>query len=109
MPAADLYLLPSDSESFGLSALEAQSCGVPGPRRTPPAACPRSSSTARRASSGGVGDVAGLADDGAALVLDTQRYETMARASRERAIRLFDAETIVSRYVALYERVLAAA
>ena len=29
MPAADLYLLPSDSESFGLSALEAQACGVP--------------------------------------------------------------------------------
>jgi hypothetical protein len=33
----------------------------------------------------------------------------MARASRERAIRLFDADAIVSRYIALYERVLAAA
>ena len=29
MPSADLYLLPTNSESFGLSALEAQACGVP--------------------------------------------------------------------------------
>ena len=29
MPAADLYVLTTDMESFGLSALEAQACGVP--------------------------------------------------------------------------------
>jgi hypothetical protein len=33
----------------------------------------------------------------------------MSRASRERAIRLFDADTMVSRYLGLYDRVLAAA
>lgn len=29
MPAADVFLLPSEDESFGLAALEAMACGVP--------------------------------------------------------------------------------
>ena len=29
LAASDLFLLPSDAESFGLTALEAQACGVP--------------------------------------------------------------------------------
>ncbi len=33
----------------------------------------------------------------------------MSRAARARAVALFDADTMVSRYLALYERVLAAA
>ena len=32
LPAAQLLLLPSDAESFGLAALEAMACGVPGHR-----------------------------------------------------------------------------
>jgi glycosyltransferase involved in cell wall biosynthesis len=56
-----------------------------------------------------VGDVAGLAEDGVSLLLDEPRYAAMSRASRERATRLFDANAIVSRYLAVYERVLAAA
>ncbi len=108
MPAADLYLLPSNSESFGLSALEAQACGVPvlgyAVGGLPEVVVDGETGFLR-----GVGDVGGLADAGASLLQDPTRYEAMARASRERAIRLFHADAIVSLYVALYERVLAAA
>ena len=108
MPAADLYLLPSDSESFGLSALEAQACGVP-VLGYAAGGLPEVVANGETGFLCAVGDVARLAEDGASLLLDPPRYEAMARASRERAIRLFDADAIVSRYVALYERVLAAA
>jgi N-acetyl-alpha-D-glucosaminyl L-malate synthase BshA len=108
MPAADLYVLPSNSESFGLSALEAQACGVPvlgyAVGGLPEVVVHGETGFLRE-----VGDVSGLADDGASLVLDTARYDVMSRASRSRAIRLFNADEIVSRYLALYERVLAAA
>ena len=108
MPAADLYLRPSDSESFGLSALEAQACGVP-VLGYAVGGLPEVVDNGETGFLCAVGDVARLAEDGASLLLEPARYEAMASASRERAIRLFDADTIVSRYVALYERVLAAA
>ena len=108
MPAADLYLLPSNSESFGLSALEAQACGVP-VLGYAVGGLPEVVAHGETGFLRGVGDIAGLAEDGADLLLDDGRYAAMSRASRERAIRLFPADAIVSRYVALYERVLAAA
>jgi N-acetyl-alpha-D-glucosaminyl L-malate synthase BshA len=108
MPSADLYLLPTDSESFGLSALEAQACGVPvlgyAVGGLPEVVLPGETGFLRA-----VGDVAGLADDGAALLLDAARYKAMSQAARARAVKLFNADAIVSRYLALYESVLSAA
>ncbi|HVO50868.1 MAG TPA: N-acetyl-alpha-D-glucosaminyl L-malate synthase BshA [Thermoanaerobaculia bacterium] len=108
MPSADLYLLPTDSESFGLSALEAQACGVPvlgyAVGGLPEVVSSRETGFLRA-----VGDVAGLADDGAALLLDAGRYKAMSQAARARAVKLFNADAIVSRYLALYESVLSAA
>ena len=108
MPSADLYLLPTDSESFGLSALEAQACGVPVLGYAVgglPEVVVHGETGYLRA----VGDVDGLAEDGAALLLDDARYRTMARAARARAVDRFNADAIVSLYLALYERVLSAA
>jgi glycosyltransferase involved in cell wall biosynthesis len=108
MPSADLYLLPTDSESFGLSALEAQACGVPvlgyAVGGLPEVVVPGETGFLRP-----VGDVAGLADDGAGILLDEGRYKAMSLSARARAIKFFNADAIVSRYLALYERVLSAA
>jgi len=106
MPSADLYLLTSDAESFGLSALEAQACGVP-VLGYAAGGLPEVVVNGETGFLRSVGDVAGLAEDGVELLLDAVRYRTMAAAAQERAVRLFNADAIVRRYLDLYERVLA--
>jgi glycosyltransferase involved in cell wall biosynthesis len=54
-----------------------------------------------------VGDVDGLADAAVALLRDEPRHREMSRAARERAVTHFGVETMVRRYIAVYDRVLA--
>jgi glycosyltransferase involved in cell wall biosynthesis len=105
MPLADLYLLPSDSESFGLSALEAQACGVP-VLGYAVGGLPEVVESGRTGFLGAVGDVDALAREGGDLLLDRDRHAAVGKAARERARALFDAEPVVAQYLAIYERVL---
>ena len=103
---ADLFLLPSAGESFGLAALEALSCEVP----------------VIAADAGGVpevieegvdgllfpvGDVDAMARGALELLGDPERHRAFARRGRERAVARFSEDAIVARYRALYEQVLA--
>jgi L-malate glycosyltransferase len=105
MPSADLYLLTSNAESFGLSALEAQACGVP-VLGYDAGGLPEVIVSGETGFLRPVGDLDGLAVDGVGLLLDESRYATMSEASRLRAIRLFNVDAIVRQYLAVYERVL---
>ena len=105
VPTADLYLLPSDSESFGLSALEAQACGVPVLGYSV-GGLPEVVESGVTGFLRPVGDVDGLATEAVALLTDGSRFAEMSRASRARAVGLFDAESMVRRYLSVYERVL---
>jgi len=108
MPAADLYVLTTDMESFGLSALEAQACGVPvlGYRA---GGLPEVIESGKTGFLREVGDVDGLAADGIGLLRDDGAWGGMSRAARSRAVEHFDADAIVGRYLAIYEGVLAGA
>jgi N-acetyl-alpha-D-glucosaminyl L-malate synthase BshA len=102
---ADVFLLPSELESFGLSALEAMACGVP-VVGSDAGGLPE---VVRHAESGfllPVGDVEGMAARTIEILKDDERRRAMGEAARHRVESLFDADRVVSQYEAAYARVL---
>lgn len=102
---ADLFLLPSESESFGLAALEALACEVP-VIATLAGGIPE---VVRHGIDGllyTVGDVAGMADGAIALLTDPDRQRDFARAGRTGALERFSEAAIVARYRRIYETTL---
>ncbi|HEX6059138.1 MAG TPA: N-acetyl-alpha-D-glucosaminyl L-malate synthase BshA [Gemmatimonadaceae bacterium] len=105
LAGADLFLLPSQTESFGLSALEALACGVPvvasdvgGLREL-----------VRDGETGALrplGDVEGMAEASLAILRDRDRWEAMSAAAAADARDRFSRDAIVSRYEAFYEQSL---
>ncbi len=102
---SDLFLLPSEYESFGLAALEAMSCAVP--------VIATGAGGLLEVVEDGVtgylcppGDVDALARRGIEILSDPDGGKRLGGAGRERAIRLFDKASIVMRYEAYYREVL---
>jgi N-acetyl-alpha-D-glucosaminyl L-malate synthase BshA len=101
LASADLFLLPSDAESFGLSALEALACGVP--------ALGYDVGGLREVVKNGVtgilravGDVDGLAEAGTELLRDAARWRAMSEAAAADARERFSSDQIVGRYEQFY-------
>jgi N-acetyl-alpha-D-glucosaminyl L-malate synthase BshA len=108
LPLADLLLLPSEYESFGLAALEAMACG------TPPI-CFASGGLPEVVKDGVEGVLAPPCDDAAMAraVLDLlaapEKRKAMAEAARAGAVDRFSVDRIVPRYEAVYRRVVGGA
>ncbi|HEX5761311.1 MAG TPA: N-acetyl-alpha-D-glucosaminyl L-malate synthase BshA [Thermoanaerobaculia bacterium] len=104
---ADLFLLPSESESFGLAALEALACEVP-VVATAVGGIPEVVVDGECGYLCPVGDVDGMAEAALRLLRDEPLRRAFGAAGRRRAVEVFAQDRIVARYRAIYERVLAA-
>lgn len=106
LSAADIFLLPSQSESFGLAALEAMSCGVP-VVATNMGGIPEVVSHGETGYIAELGDIKRMARYAVDLLKHPRRWEEFSHNARNRAVQLFDKELIVPQYEALYRKVAA--
>ncbi len=106
LPLADLMLMPSELESFGLSALEAMACKVPA-LATRVGGVPELVEDGVNGLLFDVGDVEAMAAGAVALLKDPDRLEVMRDAARKTARTRFCSSLIVPHYVRYYEQVLA--
>ncbi|HGY54655.1 MAG TPA: N-acetyl-alpha-D-glucosaminyl L-malate synthase BshA [Caldithrix abyssi] len=104
--ASDVFLLPSEHESFGLAALEAMACGVP---------CVTSNAGGltdlnKHGKTGfvaPVGDIAAFVKAIERLIEDGDLRKSMGENARRYALNNFSADAIVQQFLNFYEEVLA--
>ena len=104
LAGADLFLLPSQNESFGLSALEALACGVP-VVASDSGGLPEVVRDGVTGALRPVGDVEGMAAAALEILRDRDRWEAMSAAAAADARERFALDAIVSRYEEFYSQV----
>lgn len=108
LPLADLMIMPSEMESFGLAALEGMACKVPS-IATRVGGVPELIEDGMNGMLFKVGDVDGMAQEAIALLSDNARLEEMRTASRKTAQKRFCSTLVLPQYVEFYEGLLAKA
>jgi N-acetyl-alpha-D-glucosaminyl L-malate synthase BshA len=100
----DLFVLPSESESFGLAALEAMACEVP-VISTNTGGIPEVNVHGITGFLSNVGDVDSMAQHAITLLKDPEMLKTFRKNALLQAHN-FDLKTILLQYEAVYERVV---
>jgi L-malate glycosyltransferase len=105
LSAADVFLLPSAQESFGLAALEAMACEVP-------VVASRVGGLPEVVEHGVTGflhppdDIAGMGDSAVVLLTDAAEHRRIAGAARRSVQSRFCTDRVVPMYEAYYERIV---
>lgn len=103
---ADVLLLPSELESFGLAALEAMSCEVV-PIATRVGGLPEVVEHGKTGWLADVGDVDAMANYAIDILQDESRLRAMGKECRKVASERFSSKKIIPQYENFYWRVLA--
>ncbi len=103
---ADVFLMPSGSETFGLAALEAMSCGVP-VVSSDIGGLPELVVDGEVGFLCPLGDIDMMTEKVRMLITDETLQARMAQAARARAVDEFSLDRIIPQYEAHYERVRA--
>ena len=105
--ASDIFLLPSELESFGLAALEALACELP-VIATRVGGVPEVVTDGETGFLSDVGDVEKMAEDTLRLLRDDEMRRSYGKRGRELAIERYGTEKIIPQYIEFYEKVLGA-
>jgi N-acetyl-alpha-D-glucosaminyl L-malate synthase BshA len=105
LSSSDIFLMPSQSESFGLSALEAMACGIP-VISTSVGGLPELVVHNETGYIAEIGDVDRMAKYAVELLSNKKKYNSFASNSRARAVNSFDKNLILPKYLQYYEKIL---
>lgn len=103
--AADIFLMPSQSESFGLSALEAMACGKP-VISSSVGGLPELVIHNETGYIAEIGDVERMSKYAVDLLTNEKKYNNFAKNSLDRAVKHFDKNLVLPKYIEYYEKVL---
>jgi L-malate glycosyltransferase len=104
LSTADLFLIPSQTESFGLAALEAMSCEVP-VISTSVGGLPELNLHNETGYIAEIGDVDRMAKYAIDLLTNEKKYSIFSKNARDRAME-FEDNKVVPVYEAFYEKIL---
>lgn len=105
LKCADIFLLPSEQESFGLAALEAMNCRVPVVGATT-GGLPEVVEHGQTGYLFPVGDIKDMANACIALLQNPEKLAAFRAAARQRAVSKFGVDVIMPQWLRFYEEVL---
>ena len=105
LSSADLFLIPSQSESFGLSALEAMACGIP-VVSTSVGGLPELVRHNETGFIAEIGDIDRMAKYAIDLLTNDKKYKVFSDNCLNLAKNSFEKDLVVPRYVEYYKKVL---
>ena len=105
LACADLFLLPSKNESFGLAALEALACGTP-VIASKMGGLPEVVTHGETGFLFPLGSVEEMADAGISLLKDEDRWTRFSEAARSDVVARFSSDKVVPMYEDLYREVI---